>query len=278
MNRLKRLADQKTGISLRHIAPKFNVNISTISRQLKHMGIMYRKRKRAPKYTEKQVQEIPTRARRLYRTLCSDNFELILDDEKYFLLHNESISANRGFYTSDSSVAPPEVKFKFNQKFEPKIMVWIAVSESGISKPYFAQQHQATTEKIYLNKCIKARLIPFIETYHSKEKVLFWPDLARSNYARQVIDYLMKNGISVVSQQNNPQNCPQARPIESLWSILDQLVYAHGWEAKSIEHLKRRIVKKLHEVDIKVVQAMFSDIRKQLRRIADKGPNEACSF
>ena len=56
-------------------------------------------------------------------------------------------------------------------------MAWIAVSESGISKPYFAQQHQAVTEKIYLNKCIKARLIPFIETYHSKEKVLFWPDL-----------------------------------------------------------------------------------------------------
>ena len=82
----------------------------------------------------------------------------------------------------------------------------------------------------------------------------------------------------LVSQQNNPQNCPQARPIESLWSILDQLVYAHGWEAKSIEHLKRRIVKKLREVDIKVVQAMFSDIRKQLRRIADKGPYEACSF
>ena len=31
LTRLKCLTDQKTGISLRQIAPKFNVNISTIS-------------------------------------------------------------------------------------------------------------------------------------------------------------------------------------------------------------------------------------------------------
>ena len=73
LTRLKRLTDQKTGISLRQIAPKFNVNISTISRQLKAMGITYRKRKRAPKYTDKQLDEIPTRARRLYRILSKDN-------------------------------------------------------------------------------------------------------------------------------------------------------------------------------------------------------------
>lgn len=278
LTRLKRLTDQKTGISLRQIAPKFNINISTISRQLKAMGITYRKRKRAPKYTEKQIDEIPTRARRLYRTLSNDNVELVLDDEKYFLLHNESISANRGFYTSDPSTAPPEVKFKYTKKFEPKIMVWIAVSENGISKPFFSEQQQAVTQSTYLNECIKARLMPFIENYHCKKNVLFWPDLARSHYAHQVTEYLDENGIRFVPQQKNPQNCPQARPVETFWSILEQLVYAGGWEAKNIDQLKRRIVKKLDEVDIEVVQTMFSGIRKQLRRIADKGPYEACSF
>ena len=96
-----------------------------------------------------------------------------MDDEKYFLLHNESIAANRGFYTSDPSAAPPEVKFKSIQKFEPKILVWIAISKSGISTPYFAEQQQAVTQTTYLNECIKARLMPFIEKYHHKEKVLF---------------------------------------------------------------------------------------------------------
>ena len=100
----------------------------------------------------------------------------------------------------------------------------------------------------------------------------------RSHYAHQVTEYLNENDIRFVSQQENPQNCPQVRPVETFWSILEQLIYAGGWEAKSIDQLKKRITKKLNEVDIKVVQTMFSDIRKQLRRIADKGPYEACSF
>ena len=201
-----------------------------------------------------------------------------MDDEKYFLLHNESIAANRGFYTSDPSAAPLEVKFKSTQKFEPEILVWIAICESGISTPFFAEQQQAVTQTMYLNECIKARLMPFIEKYHHKKKVLFWPDLARSHYDLKVMEYLDQNGIHFVSQQKNPQNCPQARPVETLWSILEQMVYAGAWEAKNINQLKKRIMKKLNELDIKVVQSMFLDIRKQLRKIADKGPYEACSF
>ena len=185
-----------------------------------------------------------------------------MDDEKYFLLHNESIAANRDFYTSDPSAAPPEVKFKSTQKFEPKILVWIAISESGISTPFFAEQQQAVTQTTYLNECIKARLMPFIEKYHHKEKVLLWPDLARSHYGLKVMEYLSQNGIHFVPQQKNPQNCSQARHVETLWSILEQMVYAGAWQAKNINQLKKRIMKKLNELDIKVVQSMFLDIRK----------------
>ena len=145
-----------------------------------------------------------------------------MDDEKYFLLHNESIAANRGFYTSDPSAASPEVKFKTAQKFEPKTLVWIAISKSGISTPFFADQQQAVTQTTYLNQCIEARLMPFIEKYHHRKIVLFWPDLARSHYGLKVVEYLDQNGIHFMPQQKNPQNCPQARPVETLWSILEQ--------------------------------------------------------
>jgi hypothetical protein len=84
----------------------------------------------------------------------------------------ESISANRGFYTSDPSAAPPEVKLKRTQKFESKILVWIVVSENGISTPFFSNQQQAVTQMTYLNEYIKARLMPFIEKYHHKKSVI----------------------------------------------------------------------------------------------------------
>lgn len=215
LGRLKRLADQKTGISTRQIALKFNVSAATIHRYLKAMGIVYREKKRAPRYTDKQLEEIPKRARRLYQTITNHPLQLILDDEKYFSLHNESVPSNRGFYTSDPSLATPEVKFKRAQKFAPKILVWVAISENGISTPFFAKQKQAVTQTTYLNECIIPHLMPFIEKYHNKTSVLFWPDLARSHYGAKVTEYLEDNGIQFVPRENNPQNCPQCRPIET---------------------------------------------------------------
>ena len=43
------------------------------------------------------------------------------------------------------------------------------------------------------------------------------------------------------------------------------MIYDEGWQAKKINHLQRRIAKKLKEIDIKIVQQMFSGIRKQLK-------------
>ena len=161
----------------------------------------YRKKKRTPQYTVKQMEEVPTRARRLYPTLLSNDFQLIMDDEKYFILTNESVSTNRGFYTSDRSITPSDVKFKRTQKYCTKVLVWIAISENGISKPFFSKQAQAINEITYLKHCIKARLMSFIKTYHNKENILFWPDLATSHYAESVISFLEEQNINVVPKE-----------------------------------------------------------------------------
>ena len=239
LTRLKRLVNKRTGISLRRLAPRFKVSYQTVSNHLKAMGIRYYKKQRAPKYTDKQLEEVPTRARRLYRMLSNNDFELIMDDEKYFLLQDQSAPTNRGFYTSDKRTTAPQVKFKRTQKFEAKILVWIAISEKGISKPFFSKQKQAVSQTTYLNRCIIARLIPFIKSHHNKEKVLFWPDLASSHYGHDVLQYLNQNDVQFVDKEFNPQ----ARPIETLWSILKNMVYDEGWEAKTIDHLQRRIEK-----------------------------------
>ena len=59
--------------------------------------------------------------------LSNNDFELIMDDEKYFLLQDQSAPTNRGFYTSDKRTTASQVKFKRTQKFEAKILVWIAI-------------------------------------------------------------------------------------------------------------------------------------------------------
>ena len=123
LTRLKRLVNKRTGISLRRLAPRFKISYQTVSIHLKAMGIRYYKKPSAPKYTDKQLEEVPTRARRLYRMLSNNDFELIMDDEKYFLLQDQSALTNRGFYTSDKRTTAPQVKFKRSQKVEAKILV-----------------------------------------------------------------------------------------------------------------------------------------------------------
>ncbi|CAM4826299.1 unnamed protein product, partial [Rotaria magnacalcarata] len=89
--------------------------------------------------------------------------------------------------------------------------------------------------------CIIQRLMPFVTSYHNKEKVLFWPDLASSHYGNNVLQYLDQNDAQFVDNKFSPQNCPQARPIETLWSILKNMVYDEGWEAKTINQLRTQV-------------------------------------
>ena len=108
---------------MRRLAPRFKVSYQTVSNHLKAVGVRYYKKQRAPKYTDKQLEEVPTRAQRLYRMLSNNDFELIMDDEKYFLLQEQPTPTNRGFYTFDQRTTTPQVRFKRTQKFEPKILV-----------------------------------------------------------------------------------------------------------------------------------------------------------
>mgnify|MGYP003474836667 CR=1 FL=1 len=72
---------------MRRLAPQFKVSYQTISNYLKAMVIRYYKKQRAPKYT----------AHRLHSILSNNNFELVMDDKKYFLLQDQSVPTNRGF-------------------------------------------------------------------------------------------------------------------------------------------------------------------------------------
>ena len=69
------------------MASKFKASFKTISNHLKVIDNKYCKKKRAPKYIEKQLDNAPTRTRRSYRLMLIGDFELVMDDKEYFLLH-----------------------------------------------------------------------------------------------------------------------------------------------------------------------------------------------
>ena len=111
-------------------------------------------RKTAPKYSnEDQQRRAQLNSLKIYR-LLKLNVSLVMDNEKYFTLTSD-IAGNRSFYISDPSTTSLEVKFKRRTKFEPKLLVWTAVSAKGRSSAYIHRSKAAVGTNIYLNECIR---------------------------------------------------------------------------------------------------------------------------
>jgi hypothetical protein len=81
-----------------------------------------------------------------------------------FQFYNQT--GNDFFYSDNQNLTPSEVKYKFSKKNEDKLMLNIAISNRGISKPYFCKSGLNICKEIYITQCLKITL-PFIREYHN---------------------------------------------------------------------------------------------------------------
>jgi hypothetical protein len=197
-----------------------------------------------------------------------------MDDESYFTLSHSTINGNNNFYTSDMNSTPASVKYQTAAKYESKLLVWIAASPKGLSKPFIVPNGLAINQYIYTNECLSKRLIPFLNAHHSDGEYVFWPDLATSHYADSTMDFMIENSINFVEKFENPANTPEVRPIEDFWSILKGHVYEGGWRAENLEQLKRRIKLCLKKLDTPLIHALFQGTRGRLDRVRRFGMRE----
>ena len=91
-----------------------------------------------------------------------------------------------------------------------------------------------------------------------------------------MLDCLAENDVPYVTRSQNPPNIPQGRPIESLWSIIEQSVYEGGWQAKNLDQLANRIKSKIKELDQKMVTGMISEVRSKLLKMYRQGVFSIC--
>jgi hypothetical protein len=89
------------------------------------------------------------------------------------------------YYDSKDHSATEDVKFIRKTKFSAKVLLWLAVSESGISEPVFFKASIAVNKEMYISKCLPV-LHKFIQNHHKNKKVVFWPELASATYAKDI--------------------------------------------------------------------------------------------
>lgn len=227
----------------------------------------YHKRRRASKYTSKQLEEMPGKCQKLCRKLTDSETFIIMDYEKSFSFSVDNMPSNSGFWSGNKENALPEVIFKCKQKFTPRILVWLVISSKDISELHIeTTKGSAINVDVYIGECLP-KVLTFINKHHQGEKYIFWVDLATSHYANKTIEWLDEQNITFVPKAANSPNFQKARPIEDFWSILTNKVYKCGWEATDSQQIANRIRIKVKQVDLKVFQTTMNHIRSKLRKV-----------
>ena len=216
--------------------------------------IRYRKKIRVPLRNEQQKEVLRKKCGQM--CVLFRGKKVIIDDESYFRLSNSDLSGNTGFYTSNIATTSDCVKLKRVTKYEPKLLVWVAISPLGKSKHYIVPYGQAVNETVYIEHCLKASLVPFINRVHSDVEIVFWPDLASSYYSKKVLAYLESQNIEIVPKASNPANAPEMRPIEDFWTEIKRLVYDGGWEAENLAQLHNRIDYAFKKVNMERIHSL----------------------
>ena len=102
-------------------------------------------------------------------------------------------------------------------KFEPKIMVWGAISVHGKSKLHFvtgsmnSEQYAGVIDHV---------LVPFIRKYHDQD-VIFQQDNAPCHVSKASREHFSKKNIQIMEW---PANSPDLNPIEKMFSKLKALL------------------------------------------------------
>lgn len=270
LKKLEAMFENKDQVSIRLAARKFNASKSLVHKMLAtKTKIRHRKKQSIPARNDGQIESAKTKCDQMRRKLTNRDF--ILDDESYFTFSCSNLTGLDGFYTSNLSSAPNEVRYAKKKKFEQKVLVWLAISPRGISQPFICNSGLAINADRYLNECIKRKLIPFIKSHYQDGRYVFWPDQASSHYAKTVLEHLRSENIDFVEKKVNPANVPEVRPIEDFWAILKRKVYAKGWEAKSHQQLKNRIRYCLRNIDASAVQRLAQKAKARIRKVAYYG-------
>ena len=81
------------------------------SRLGRKFGISYRKRKRAPKYSARQLEIIPKCCCALRDKYFVNGKFIVLDDVSYFTFWHHELSGNDGYYTDNFETTPDNVKY-----------------------------------------------------------------------------------------------------------------------------------------------------------------------
>ena len=214
MEKLKKEIANKNFKSYRNLSKITGISDKTVKKYLKILGIEKRTRKEIPNISEFEKKTQKKRLKNLVNDFIKvkSDHKFIIDDKTYFTLDETKSQPKHYYSVNEKNIIKTSSKLP-KYKYPLKIILWLEISEKGISKPVFLKDNKRLTGMFYSKFCIP-KLKEFIEKHHKRDKIVFWPDLASSHYSKVSLNTLHKLKIEYLPKFYNPPKCPQIRPIE----------------------------------------------------------------
>lgn len=129
------------------------------------------------------------------------------------------------------------------------VMVWACFDHFGQSEIVFID---GSIDSARYQDALSEHLLPFLAS-RNNESSLFQQDNARPHVSRSTLSWLNEHGVKTLPW---PAYSPDLNPIENLWGILVQRVYANGRQFQTINELKQSIILEWRGLEPGILQSL----------------------
>ena len=247
-------------ISARRIISSLNLDVSvtTVYKFLHQEGYKYTSFMKAPFLNDTHKEKRFEWASKILIQLSLKQLDLekiTFSDEKRFLL--DGPDGMRHYWHKEGTLK----KYYGKKVFCKGIMVWAGFGYHGTTKLFIAEKSINSEE---YQKIITECYIPYHE-----EHFLLMQDNAKPHVSASTHAFMVEKGIDLLQW---PACSPDCNPMENLWAIMVQRIYAGNKCFKTLDQLKAAIIHAWDTISIEEVRKLvFSFPKRLVAVVASKG-------
>ena len=190
--------------------------------------------------------------------------KVLFSDEKFFSIEQAHNVQNDRILAPNSSAANKTGRIVTRTQKPAGVMIWAGVSFSGKTDLIFVEQGIKINAQNYVSDILQSVVMPWGQKTYPDQQWVFQQDSAPAHRAKLTQNFCKVNLPGFISSQERPPYSPDLNPLDyAIWGILE--ARACGKCHKSVESLKRDLVKAWNQIDEKTVRASIDQFPQRLR-------------